>query len=36
MSVTMALSFLAGMMINNMRELVDKNIPILGQINPVQ
>lgn len=35
MSVTMALSFLAGMMINNMRELVDKNIPILGQINPV-
>ena len=35
MSVTMALSFLAGMMIKNMRELVDKNIPILGQINPV-
>lgn len=34
-SVTMSLSFLSGMMISNIRELIDQNIPILGQINPV-
>ncbi len=34
-AITMLMSFLAGMMIANMKVLIQENIPILGKINPV-
>ncbi|MDD2207991.1 MAG: ABC transporter permease [Bacilli bacterium] len=34
-SVTMLLSFLAGMMIGDIKYLIEKNIPLLAKINPV-